>query len=151
MAIINSYPKVTPKNNDLLIGTQVADDTVEQNSTKSFSILDVSKLVNKGYKDYVFSFTQNGTNDPVVIELNNNTGLTFTFTRSATGQYNLVPSSSLDTSKTWIQVTGGNFAFSDLTVKQFQANLINIINVEIATGNPVDDVDVGFVELRIYN
>lgn len=45
MAIINSYPKVTPKGNDLLIGTQVADDTVEQNSTKSFSVSSIGSLL----------------------------------------------------------------------------------------------------------
>ena len=38
MAIINTYPSVTPKGADLLIGTQVKDDTVLENSTKSFAI-----------------------------------------------------------------------------------------------------------------
>ena len=38
MAIINTYPTATPKGADLLIGTQVKDDTVEENSTKSFTV-----------------------------------------------------------------------------------------------------------------
>jgi hypothetical protein len=38
MAIINTYPSATPKGADLLIGTQVKDDTVEENSTKSFTV-----------------------------------------------------------------------------------------------------------------
>jgi hypothetical protein len=38
MAIINSYPTATPKGADLLIGTQVKDDTVTENSTKSFTV-----------------------------------------------------------------------------------------------------------------
>jgi len=38
MAIINTYPTATPKGADLLIGTQVKDDTVLENSTKSFAI-----------------------------------------------------------------------------------------------------------------
>ena len=38
MAIINTYPSATPKGADLLIGTQVKDDTVLENSTKSFSV-----------------------------------------------------------------------------------------------------------------
>ena len=38
MAIINTYPSVTPKGADLLIGTQVKDDTVLENSTKSFAV-----------------------------------------------------------------------------------------------------------------
>jgi hypothetical protein len=38
MAIINTYPSATPKGADLLIGTQVKDDTVQENSTKSFTV-----------------------------------------------------------------------------------------------------------------
>ena len=38
MAIINTYPTATPKGADLLIGTQVKDDTVTENSTKSFTV-----------------------------------------------------------------------------------------------------------------
>jgi len=38
MAIINTYPTATPKGADLLIGTQVKDDTVFENSTKSFTV-----------------------------------------------------------------------------------------------------------------
>ena len=38
MAIINTYPTATPKGADLLIGTQVKDNTVEENSTKSFAV-----------------------------------------------------------------------------------------------------------------
>ena len=38
MAIINTYPKATPKGADLLIGTQVKDDNITENSTKSFSV-----------------------------------------------------------------------------------------------------------------
>jgi hypothetical protein len=38
MAIINTYPTATPKGADLLIGTQVKDDNITENSTKSFSV-----------------------------------------------------------------------------------------------------------------
>ena len=69
MAIINSYPKVTPKGNDLLIGTQVADDTVEQNSTKSFSVSSIgsyiitenSGITGSGTANTVPIFTTDGT------------------------------------------------------------------------------------------
>ena len=44
MAIIYSYPKVTPTTADLLIGTLVSDDSGE-NPTKSFSIADIIGLV----------------------------------------------------------------------------------------------------------
>jgi len=149
MAIINSYPTVTPENGDLLL---LVDTSVEGNPTKTATVSSVSSLVNKGYKDYVFSFTQSGTGNPVVTELNNDTGLTFTFTRVDPGQFHLVPSDSLDVSKTWGQVTGGNVGASTiLNVKNFQTNLIAVINIDTATANPTDDVDTGFVELRIYS
>lgn len=149
MAIINSYPTVTPSNSDLLL---LVDTSVEGNPTKTATVSSVSGLVNKGYKDYVFSFTQSGANDPIVTELNNDTGLTFTFTRSSTGQFNLVPSDSLDTSKTWAQVTGGGFGLpSVLNIESYQTNLIVLLNIDTTTGGSVDGVNAGFVELRIYS
>jgi hypothetical protein len=152
MANLSAYPTNTPKNSDLLVGTKTATPgTNEKPITSNFLVSDVSKLVNKGYKDYVFSFTQSSTNNPVVTELNNDTGLTFTFTRDNVGNFHLVPSSSLDVSKTWAQVTGGNIGNAVLNIKNYQANLISIANIQTTTGTPVDEVNVGFVELRIYN
>lgn len=45
MAIINTYPTATPKEADLLIGTQVKDDTIEENSTKTFSLSSIGSLL----------------------------------------------------------------------------------------------------------
>lgn len=146
MARIATYSQDTSiSNNDLLVGTD-ADDS---NITKNYKIEDLADFV-KGYKDYVFSFTQSGTNDPVVTELNNDTGLTFTFTWDGDGNFSLVPSSSLDLSKTWAQVTGGDIGNAILNIKNYQTNLIAIVNIGILTGTPVNGVNVGFVELRIY-
>jgi len=148
MAIINSYPTVTPSNSDLLL---LVDTSVEGNPTKTATVSSVSGLVNKGYKDYVFSFTQSSSDDPVVIELNNDTGLTFTFTRDGAGIFYLVPSSNIDVNKVWVQATGGNVGNSTvLTIKGYISNRYDIINVD-SSGNPVDDVDAGFIELRIYS
>lgn len=148
MAIINSYPTVTPENDDLLL---LVDTSVEGNPTKTATVSSVSSLVSKGYKDYVFIFTQSGTDDPVVTELSNDTGFTFTFRRDDVGNYHLKPSTPLDISKTWAQVTGGNVGTSILNVKNYDPDLIAIINIESTNGNTVDDVNIGFVELRIYS
>ena len=149
MAIINSYPTVTPENGDLLL---LVDTSIEGNPTKTATVSSVSSLVQKGYKDYVFSFTQSGTNDPVVTELSNDTGLTFTFTRHGPGIFYLASSSNIDISKVWVQVTGGHHNIpSVLTIKGYTNNRYDIINVNSGTGNPIDDVDAGFVELRIYS
>lgn len=148
MAIINSYPTVTPSNSDLLL---LVDTSVEGNPTKTATVSSVSDLVNKGYKDYVFKFTQSGTGDPIVDPLTNDTGLTFTFTWFSTGQFHLVPSAPLDMKKTWVQVTGGTVPDTVLNIKNYEANLISIVNIETTTGGAVDGVNTGFVELRIYS
>ena len=146
MARIATYSKDTSiSNNDLLVGTD-ADDS---NITKNYKIEDLASFL-KGYKDYVFSFTQTSTNDPVITELNNDTGLTFTFTTEATGTFVLNPSSDFDLDKTWIQVTGGDISQAAvLNVKGFTASQCDIVNLD-NTGNPVNGVSAGFVEVRIY-
>lgn len=148
MAIINSYPTVTPSNSDLLL---LVDTSVEGNPTKTATVSSVAGLVQKGYKDYVFSFTQSGTNNPVVTELNNDTGLTFTFNRQSPGVFFLAPSSPFEVNKVWLQITGGHIGNETvLNVKGYSANKFEIDNIDFGVG-PVDDVDVGFVELRIYS
>ena len=146
MARISTYAQdASISADDLLVGS----DAEDSNITKNYKIEDLADFV-KGYKDYVFSFTQSGTNDPVITQLNNNTGLTFTFTRHSAGVFYLVPSSNIDVNKVWVQVTGGHHNTpSVLTIKDYLSNRYDIINVD-STGNPVDDVDAGFVELRIY-
>jgi len=152
MAEITSYPTATPKNTDYLLGAQVgAPGDPAATPTKKFTVDSISSLVNKGYKDYVFSFYQSSPDDPVVTELNNDTGLTFTFTRDSAGIFYLVPSSNIDVNKVWVQATGGHVGNSTvLTIKGYTNNRYDIVNVD-SSGNPVDDVDAGFIELRIYS
>ncbi len=152
MAAIQSYPLGTPKSSDLVVGTSIPlPDTNDTPITKSFSAGSLAALA-LDYKAYVFVFSQSGTSNPVVTELENNTGLTFTFTRSAAGDYHLVPSASFDLSKTWAQVTGGNTGSNTyLNIKNYETDLIAILNIESTTGNSIDDVTTGFVEIRIYN
>jgi len=68
MAIINTYPTATPKGADLLIGTQVKDATIEENSTKSFTVdalgsyivTSTSGITGSGTLNTVAMFTPNG-------------------------------------------------------------------------------------------
>jgi hypothetical protein len=68
MAIINTYPTATPKGADLLIGTQVKDGTIEENSTKSFTvsalgsyiITSTSGITGSGTLNTIAMFTPNG-------------------------------------------------------------------------------------------
>ena len=149
MAIINSYPTVTPENGDLLL---LVDTSVEGNPTKTATVSSVSSLVNKGYKDYVIKLTQSGTNDPVITEFQNNTGITITWARQSQGVYDGTPDTNLDTTKTWVQVTGGRSEGTTLHLKTVSNSKIRLSNLSLdGTATPEDDLDNGFLELRIYS
>lgn len=147
MARISTYAQdASISADDLLVGS----DAEDSNITKNYRIGDLTSSV-CGYKEYVFSFGQTGTNNPVVTEMVNNTGLTFTFTRNAGGVYYLTPSAAFNLSKTWIQVTGGKVGTpSVLNIKTLSTVRADIINYNSSTGNPVDEIDIAFVEVRIY-
>jgi len=149
MAIINSYPTVTPENGDLLL---LVDTSVEGNPTKTATVSSVSSLVNKGYKDYVIKLTQSGTNDPVITEFQNNTGITITWTWQSQGIYDGTPDTNFDTTKTWVQVTGGTNEATTLHLKTVSNSKIRLTNLSLdGTATPVDDLENGFLELRIYS
>lgn len=147
MARISTYAKdALISADDLLVGS----DAEDSNITKNYRIGDLKATV-CGYKEYVFSFTQAGTNNPVVTEMTNNTGLTFTFVRNAPGVYYLTPSSNFDISKTWIQVSGGKVGTPTVVnIKSLMAGRADIVNGDTNTGNPIDEIDIAFVEVRIY-
>lgn len=149
MAIINSYPTVIPENGDLLL---LVDTSVEGNPTKTATIGSVSSLVNKGYKDYVIKLTQSGTNDPVITEFQNNTGITITWTWQSQGVYDGTPDTNFDTTKTWVQVTGGTSETTTLHLKSISNSKIRLTNLSLdGTATPENDLDNGFLELRIYS
>jgi len=149
MAIINSYPTVTPDNDDLLL---LVDTSVEGNPTKTATVSSVSGLVNKGYKDYVIKLTQSSSNDPVITEFQNNTGKTITWVRQSQGVYDGTPDINFDTTKTWAQVTGGTSEATTLHLKTLSTSKIRLTNLLLdGTATPVDDLDNGFLELRIYS
>ena len=92
MAIANSYPMGTPKSADLLLGTSVpAPNTDEKATTRNFSLSQVGSLINAGfaggYTSYTAALLQAGTAAPVATVLQNTTGGTFTWSRTAAGKY----------------------------------------------------------------
>lgn len=149
MAIINSYPTVTPENGDLLL---LVDTSIEGNPTKTATVSSVSSLVQKGYKDYVISLAQSGNAAPVITEFQNNTGLTITWVRQAAGVYDGTPNTSFDITKTWVQVTGGTSEATTLHLKTLSSSKIRLSNLSLdGSATPVDGLDNGFLELRIYS
>lgn len=150
MAIINSYPTVTPQDGDLVV---ITDVSTTPNSTKTATVGSIAKQVTLGYSSYVATFTQAGGAAPVDTVLKNDTGLTFTWARSAAGIFTLSPSSNFDVSKTWIQVTGGEETTPTLVLlKSVTSTTANIVNINLASvGNRVDGIATASIEVRIYS
>ena len=109
MANLSAYPINTPKNSDLLVGTKTArPDTEEKPITSNFSISDVSRLINKGYKSFSAVITQTDSDAPTMVVLDNDLGFTPEVSLDGTGRSLLQvqsPNLLYDTNKTQILVT----------------------------------------------
>lgn len=105
-----------------------------------------------GYSTYVARVTQSGTNAPVATVISNNTGLTFTWARTGTGQYTVSPSSSFVVNKTWIQMTGGDLSLgtTSVSIKDISTTTATAININLINGLVADEITAAFVEIRIY-
>ena len=109
MARIIAYQSTTPATDDLLLGTQkTTSGTNKTNPTKNFTVDSVVQA-GLGYTVYTALITQNGTAAPTAIELKNNTGSTFTWTRTGTGIYKIFSSPAIFTSnKTIVFINNGS-------------------------------------------
>jgi hypothetical protein len=115
MAIINTYPTATPKGADLLIGTQVKDNTVLENSTKSFTVdalgsyivTSTSGITGSGTLRQIPMFTPNGQAIGNSIMFQTSTGSSI-----QVGVYGL----GLETS-----LSAGSISTTGLTVKNISA------------------------------
>ena len=157
MAIINSYPTVTPSNDDLLL---LVDTSVEGNPTKTATVSSVASQVTLGYTSYVARWTQATTSAPVITELYNNTGLTWTATRFSPGVYRFTASENFGTKVYAIASdrsinSGGTSPASTGTnivaVSSAGPTFIEVENRDSADKSLVDNVQTGMLEIRIYS
>jgi len=155
MAIINSYPTATPTGSDLLIGT---DTSTTPNSTKTFSVDSINALAPTsvaGSKAYVAQWTQAGSgvgDHPVPVEIYNNTGATFAWTRTGQGTYKITASSAVFTAdKTFYNIQGVGTAAASQIVQPTSINTTEAIyrQIDVNSGATVDG-NSGWVEIRIY-
>ena len=109
----------------------------------------------EGFTSYVAKITQSGStasDAPVATVINNNTGLTPTWSRSNTGDYRL---SGINGVSAFIQVTGGDSSSAatatTLLVKSVNPSQIQIVNLKIVDGQPADGITLGFIEVRKYS
>ena len=153
MSILQSYPKGTPKADDLLLGTKTPPaNTNDLPITQNFSVSDVASFANSyslGYTVYTAQLTAGAGAAPTATILQNTTGLTFTWTRTGTGQFvATINGTSFAANKFW--------AVSSAKVPQLTSivrtgtNTCRLDVVTSSTGAALNDLVEGYVEIRIY-
>ena len=153
MANTASYPIITPKAGDLLVGTQtytVADKVVD-NPTRNFTVASVASLansINLGYTVYTALLTQAGTAVPVATVLQNTTGGTIAWTRTGAGTYTATANSNIFTANK-IVVFINNGSNPQVTISPSWASPTTST---ITIGASADSVlTAASLEIRIYS
>ena len=149
MAIIYSYPNVTPLGEDFLIGSQKSSS----NATKNFTVDSVVQA-GLGYTVYTALLTQTGSGDPVATILKNNTTATFTWARTVGGTYTVTANSNIFTAnKTVVFMNYGNPP-SDALPPKWVRTSDTVITVTTQDEQAVLDDGVlngAAFEIRIYS
>ena len=153
MARIIAYPNATNiSTDDCLIGTQKENTGTQMNPTKNFSVGSVVSA-GLGYTSYVALLTQVGVAAPVDTIVKNNTGVTYTWARTAVGAYTITASGTIfDATKTLVFGNIGKRTKQDY----FRWEVTSNVEIKVSTfdnaGNPADDVfETGSFEIRIYS
>ena len=154
MANISTYPIGTPSASDLLAGTELYTDSTgkQENLTRNFTVQSVASFANSyslGYTVYTAALTAGTGVAPTATVLQNTTGLTFTWTRTGTGQFvATVAGTPFAADKFW--------AMSSAKVPQLTSivrtstNTARLDNVTSSTGAALNDLVEGYIEIRIY-
>ena len=154
MANLTAYGTGTPKASDLLLGTKTATpNTNEQNITQNFTVSSVAAFSNSyslGYTVYTAQMDAAAGAEPVVVELQNTTGLKFVWTRLTTGQYGAtVAGTPFAANKFWGII--GAKILQDVSVLPITDNTVRVDVAVPSTGVAVDGLTAGYIEIRIYS
>jgi hypothetical protein len=153
MAEISSYPIITPKAQDVLVGTETYVAGVSEvtgNPTRGFtvqSIVDKVPSIQLGYTSLVQLVTQASTAAPVAVEVYNNTGQTYTWTRLSTGLYKITSTGApFVASKTVVFLNAGSSRLS-LPI-YWERTSTNTIELYTYSDGGVENAPF---EIKIYN
>ena len=154
MANISTYPIGTPAQGDLIPGTQKYTNSSgkTENLTRNFTVANIAAFANSynlGYTVYTARLDAGVGVAPTATVLQNTTGLTFTWTRTGTGQFvATVAGTPFAADKFW--------AMSSAKVPQLTSivrtstNTARLDNVTSSTGAALNDLVEGYIEIRIY-
>ena len=155
MANISTYPIGTPSASDLLAGTELYTDSTgkQENLTRNFTVQSVASFANSyslGYTVYTAALTAGTGVAPTATVLQNTTGLTFTWTRTGTGQFvATVAGTPFVANKFW--------AISSAKVPQLTSVVRtgdNTVRFDVVASNTAaaeNALTEGYVEIRIYS
>jgi hypothetical protein len=114
MSNISSFPTAIPDGDDLILGSQI--DVAGIPSTKNFtvqSIVDKVPALSLGYTSLVQLVTQAGAVAPVAVDVYNDTGQTYTWTRVSNGLYKITSTGTpFVASKTVVFLNAGSSRLS---------------------------------------
>jgi len=113
MSILQSYPKGSPKADDLILGTKTPlANTNDLPITQNFSVSDVAAFANSyslGYTVYTALITQAGALAPTAKILQNTTGATLTWRITSPGIFTVESNAAIFTAdKTIVFANPGN-------------------------------------------
>jgi hypothetical protein len=161
MAIINSYPTITPKAGDLVL---ITDTSTEGNPTKTASVSSIATIANSlnlGYTVYSALLTQTSTNAPVATVLQQTIPGTLTWSRLGIGNYVLTSNGTPFTAnKTQVFINNGSgntlSSGGSGTVYPTRWESTTTDTIAIATATTVASPQDGnltnaSIEIRVYN
>jgi len=155
MANISTYPIGTPAQGDLIPGTQKYTNSSgkTENLTKNFTVANIAAFANSyslGYTVYSAVLNAVAGAAPTAVVLQNTTGLTFTWTRTGTGQFvATVSGTPFAATKFW--------AMSSAKVPQLTSVVrtsTNTARLDVVASNTAaaeNSLTEGYVEIRIYS
>jgi len=155
MANISTYPIGTPAQGDLIPGTQKYTNSSgkTENLTRNFTVAQLAAFANSyslGYTVYTAQLTAGAGAAPTATILQNTTGLTFTWTRTGTGQFvATVAGTPFVANKFW--------AISSAKVPQLTSVVRtgdNTVRFDVVASNTAaaeNALTEGYVEIRIYS
>ena len=152
MAIIYSYPQGTPTLSDNVIGSQI-DPITEENKTVQFTVGQIAQFANSyslGYTVYTAQLTAGAGAAPTATILQNTTGLTFTWTRTGTGNFvATVAGAPFAADKFW---ANSSAKVPQLTsIVRTSTNTCRLDVIESQNGNALNSLTDGYIEIRIYS
>ena len=155
MANISTYPIGTPAQGDLIPGTQKYTNSSgkTENLTRNFTVQSVAAFANSyslGYTVYTAALTAGTGVAPTATVLQNTTGLTFTWTRTGTGQFvATVAGTPFAADKFWAMSSAKVPQLTSIVRTSTSTCRLDVI--ESQNGNALNTLVEGYIEIRIYS